>query len=309
LTDAERASVMELDPTRQPELYWSLVLTGEISRGRWSDDSEPDYDFAHFRTVADDLCDYLLGIGNSPEDISQNPLATNLRSAGPTHALRFRTLVYSLANFDIWRSLGDENMDIADLLAPKEGLPSATVIDLLSVDTDAEKLALMQRVLATLWTSARDSYSAALRDVDQPDARVPTILVLDEAHNIVPAQRTSPASERVAAEIGRIAAEGRKFGLFLLVITQRPRKLDPNVLSECDALFLMRMTNESDLDGATELFGFLDPKIAKKASRLKVGEVLLQGRLGSTGTVWHVAPRRTRQGGRSLDDSYWNSPR
>jgi hypothetical protein len=137
---------------------------------------------------------------------------------------------------------------------------------------------------------------------------VPTILVIDEAHNIVPARRTSPAAERLAADIVRIAAEGRKFGFFLLVVTQRPRKLEPSILSECDALFLMKMTNESDLKEAAEVFGFLEPVLVDEAKKLKVGEVFLQGRLGHTTTVWHAAPRRTRQGGKSLDDAYWMIP-
>jgi DNA helicase HerA-like ATPase len=176
------------------------------------------------------------------------------------------------------------------------------------VDTEAERLALTTRALAALWKAARDSYSATLRDADEPDHRVPTILVLDEAHNIIPVRRTSPAAERVAADVLRIAAEGRKFGLFLLVVTQRPRKLDPSILSECDALFLMKMTNDNDLKGAAEVFGFLEPTVVAEAKNLKVGDVFLQGRLGRTSAMWHAAPRRTRQGGKSLDDAYWSTP-
>lgn len=307
LSDAERANVMDLDPAAEPELYWSLVLAGDVARARWNDNVEPDYDFEHFRTVADDFCDFLLG-ADGPDDISQKPLAVSLRAAGAGLALRFRALVYSLESFEIWRGVGDQEKDIAEVLTSEPSAPSATVIDLLSVDTEAERLALTIRALAALWKVARDAYSATLRDIEEPDHRVPTILVIDEAHNIVPARRTSPAAERLAADIVRIAAEGRKFGFFLLVVTQRPRKLEPSILSECDGLFLMKMTNDSDLKGAAEVFGFLDPALVEEAKKLKVGEVFLQGRLGHTTTVWHAAPRRTRQGGKSLDDAYWSIP-
>ena len=182
------------------------------------------------------------------------------------------------------------------------------MIDLLSVETDLERLAVATRVLSTLWASSKDAYSAALRDADDPDLRVPTILIIDEAHNIVPAIRSSPAAERLAGDIVRIAAEGRKFGLFLLLVTQRPRKLDPSVLSECDGLFLMKMTNDTDLKYAAEVFGFIQPEILPVSKSLKVGEVLLLGRLGGGSSVWHVAPRRTKQGGKSLDEAYWTEP-
>ncbi|HXM49574.1 MAG TPA: ATP-binding protein [Pyrinomonadaceae bacterium] len=306
LSDGERADVMGIDRNRQPELYWSLVLAGEVARSRWTEGIESDYDFEHFRAVADELCDYLLG--TEVPDISQHSLATNLRTLGPITPLRFRELVYALETFEIWRSVGDGDQDISDIVGLRADSSSVVVVDLLSVETEPERVALTTRTLAALWKAAREGYSGALRDIEDEDQRVPTILVIDEAHNIVPTSRSSSAAERLAADIVRIAAEGRKFGLFLLVVTQRPRKLDLSVLSECDGLFLMKMTNSSDLKYAAETFGFLPAEAVEGAKKLKVGEVFLLGRLGGTSTVWHVAPRRTMEGGRSLDESYWTTP-
>lgn len=307
LSDRERADVMGLEPHQQTELYETLVLADAVSRKRWDDQSETDYDFQHFRQVADDLYRYLRG-EEVVEDISQLPLAQSLQKLGPKVAFAFRNLVSSMEEFGIWNSVGDEDQDIAEIVSERPPRPSAVVIDLLSVDTEAERLALTTRTLATIWKSARDGYSEALRDIEEEDHRVPTILVIDEAHNIVPTTRTSSAAERLAADIVRIAAEGRKFGLFLLVVTQRPRKLDPSVLSECDGLFLMKMTNKSDVDYAAEIFGFLPSEPLEEVKNLKVGEVFLFGRLGGTSTVWHVAPLRTMKGGRSLDDKFWTTP-
>lgn len=307
LSDSERAHAMGLEQSNQAELYWMLVLAGEIARNRWDEGDENDYDFEYFRGVANELCDYLLQEA-AGDDIAQHPLAASLRSLGPTLALRFRELVSGLEAFDIWRSIGDEIEDIADVIGARPDCSSAVVVDLLSVESEAERVALTIRTVDTLWKSAREGYTNALRDIEDEDQRLPTILVIDEAHNIVPTSRSSSAAERVAADIVRIAAEGRKFGLFLLVVTQRPRKLDPSVLSECDGLFLMKMTNSSDLDYAAETFGFLPSEALQKAKDLKVGDVFLLGRLGGTSTVWHVSPRRTMEGGRSLDDKYWTTP-
>ncbi|HWS09168.1 MAG TPA: ATP-binding protein, partial [Xanthobacteraceae bacterium] len=65
--------------------------------------------------------------------------------------------------------------------------------------------------------------------------------------------------------ISRIAKEGRKYGVFLGLVTQRPAELDPTILSQCSTLFAMRMTNERDqsllrsavADTAANLLAFL----------------------------------------------------
>ena len=275
LSDRERADIMKLDPASQPDLYWTLVLANEIARNRWDDTIETEYDFEHFRRVADELCDYLQG-QSRPSDIQRLPLAKSLRLlSGGSIALRFRELVYSLKDFEIWRAAEDNDKDIADVVASRPNSPSAIVIDLLSVETEEERVALTTRALAALWKAARESYNNALRDIDEPDLRAPIIIVIDEAHNIIPSKRTSPGLERLAGDIARVAAEGRKFGLFLLVITQRPRKVDANVLSECDGLFLMKMTNDTDLQYACEVFGFLQTAVVTRAKDLKVGELFL----------------------------------
>lgn len=311
LSDVERANVVGLESMTQPELYAAFTFASDLAEERWTEErGEADreaYDFEYFRQVADELCEYLLSAtGDAESDIADKPLAKSLRTSGSTLGLKLRALIASVRPFDIWRSSGDDSADIGETITNGG---RATVIDLLSVDREAERLALMTKVLGTLWANARDSYSAALRDSSEPDTRVPTFIVIDEAHNVVPATRFSPSAERLATEIIRIAAEGRKFGLFLVVATQRPRKLDANILSECDALLLMKMTNLSDLANAAELFG-LDLALLRKAQRLKLGDVLLFGRPASdvtTGRVSHSAPRRTMQGGRGLDKDTWTT--
>ena len=65
-------------------------------------------------------------------------------------------------------------------------------------------------------------------------------IVIDEAHNLAPTMPTSERSpEAVSQALVRIAMEGRKYGLFLIVVTQRPSRLNENLLSQCDSLCLM----------------------------------------------------------------------
>jgi len=82
-------------------------------------------------------------------------------------------------------------------------------------------------------------YKAALRR-----ANIPTFVVVEEAHNFVPA-RESPVSKPYVVKIAR---EGRKFGLGLCLISQRPTKLDPDALSQCMTQIFKRIINPIDLE-------------------------------------------------------------
>jgi hypothetical protein len=75
--------------------------------------------------------------------------------------------------------------------------------------------------------------------------RVPITFVCEEAHRYVPSDKSS-GFEPTKRAISRIAKEGRKYGVSLAIITQRPSELDPTILSQCNTVFSMRLTNERD---------------------------------------------------------------
>jgi DNA helicase HerA-like ATPase len=75
--------------------------------------------------------------------------------------------------------------------------------------------------------------------------RLKMLLMCEEAHRYVPADaRLGFAPTRHA--LSRIAKEGRKYGCYLGVVTQRPGELDPTILSQCSTVFAMRLANEQD---------------------------------------------------------------
>lgn len=77
--------------------------------------------------------------------------------------------------------------------------------------------------------------------------RLKLLVLCEEAHRYMPSDpRLGFAPTRHA--LSRIAKEGRKYGCFLGVITQRPGELDPTVLSQCSTIFAMRLANEADQD-------------------------------------------------------------
>ncbi|MEL7430303.1 MAG: DUF87 domain-containing protein, partial [Pseudomonadota bacterium] len=77
------------------------------------------------------------------------------------------------------------------------------------------------------------------------DGAIQTLVVCEEAHRYIPADEKAgfwPTRQAIA----RIAKEGRKYGVFLCIITQRPGELDPTILSQCNTMFAMRLGNERD---------------------------------------------------------------
>jgi len=71
------------------------------------------------------------------------------------------------------------------------------------------------------------------------------LLLCEEAHRYVPAD-PALGFQPTRQAIARIAKEGRKYGAYLGVVTQRPGELDPTILSQCSTIFAMRLANEVD---------------------------------------------------------------
>jgi DNA helicase HerA-like ATPase len=75
--------------------------------------------------------------------------------------------------------------------------------------------------------------------------RVPVVLVCEEAHRYAP-RRDDAAFQPAKQALSRIAKEGRKYGVGLGLISQRPSELDDAILSQCNTLIALRMSNEQD---------------------------------------------------------------
>ena len=102
-------------------------------------------------------------------------------------------------------------------------------------------------------------------------AREPVLIVIDEAHNVCPARPEDPLTAMATEHAVRIAGEGRKFGLVLLVATQRPQKVHENVVSQCENLVLMRMNSRSDLALLAETFSFVPSSLLGLSDRVPAG--------------------------------------
>jgi hypothetical protein len=157
------------------------------------------------------------------------------------------------------------------------------VIDLGSLDTPEEQAVIAESVLDTLWQHRRD--------------RRPVLIVIDEAHNVCPQNPENAVVALATRHAIQIAAEGRKFGLHLLVSTQRPQKVHENVLSQCDNLVLMRMNSGADLAHLVESFSFVPPSIFGEARHFRLGEALIAGKFSPHPTLVRFGARISEEGG------------
>ena len=183
--------------------------------------------------------------------------------------------------FGLW-SREDDASILGDLADPDI---RCLVADLGSLDSPAERSLAAGAVLEQLWSRRAE--------------REPVVIVIDEAHNVCPARPSDPLDVLTTDTIVRIAGEGRKFGLYLILVTQRPQKVHENVLSQCDNLVLMRMNSAADLAHLAEFFSFVPPGLIDRATTLRPGRGGRGGedRVASgSDQVWRADLERGRDG-------------
>jgi len=130
---------------------------------------------------------------------------------------------------------------LPDILAriirvPVEGKP-LTIFDLSGVPSE-----IVDVVVSLLCRTLFDFAVWSARD-----EAVPVLLICEEAHRYIP-EESGRSFEPTRRVIARIAKEGRKYGLSLGLVSQRPSELSETILSQCSTLFALRMGNQKDQD-------------------------------------------------------------
>ncbi|ELK2077788.1 MULTISPECIES: ATP-binding protein [Vibrio] len=119
-------------------------------------------------------------------------------------------------------------------------------------------------------------HNSKLCHVDGEANNIPILLVCEEAHNYVPASESSmyKASRK---SIERIAKEGRKYGLSLMVVSQRPSEVSPTIFSQCNNFIALRLTNKADQNYIKGLLPENTNAAAEMLPSLGQGEALVVG--------------------------------
>jgi uncharacterized protein len=167
------------------------------------------------------------------------------------------------------------------------------VIDSGTLASPAEQSIVAAAVLGHLWRHRHE--------------RRPILIVADEAHNICPHDPADNLEAAATSHAIKIAGEGRKFGLYLLVSTQRPSKIHANVLSQCDNLVLMKMNSASDLAHISQIFSQAPATFLNQSPHFAQGECLLAGKMVRNPTFGGFEGRFSEEGGTDVPTS-WASP-
>ena len=217
--------------------------------------------------------------------------------------------VFELTQAPIWDRQGAKSVkEQMQSLVARDSAGRVLVLDLASLNSPEARLSAVGEALQSLQRAAADRWGEALKAGAEEDTRSPIFIAIDEAHNLAPADPSDPESKAVLDQLVTIAAEGRKYGLFLILVTQRPSRLHPSILSQCDNLLLMKMTNRTDLKLVEDSFGFVPEGWPDRALKFEQGECLLAGGFVERPVVANVAPRRTVEGGRNITDNWEQDP-
>ena len=160
-----------------------------------------------------------------------------------------------------------ENM-LMKLFAVSESQRGIKIIDFSEVPSDV--LPIITGVLARLLYN--------IQFWMDKDARHPLTIVCDEAHLYLPVRDAAEAAEKRALEaFERIAKEGRKYGVSLLVVSQRPSDVSRTILSQCNNFLVLRLTNDQDQSVVKRLLPESMVGITDILPLLDLGEALLLG--------------------------------
>ena len=165
---------------------------------------------------------------------------------------------------------------VMDLIKPGELL----VIDLNKIINQQKKQLIVAYFASKLFNARRVKKAP------------PFTMLVEEAHNFIP---EGAASEFALARpiLQTIAREGRKFCSSLILVSQRPKRLDTTTLANCNTHIILRVTNPYDLDHIKQSSEGLDSNSTNMISSLRVGEAMIVGEAVSAPTFFKVRERES----------------
>lgn len=201
------------------------------------------------------------------------------------------------ANALLWRlnsalshtTLFDDHihLEIRELVRPGQ----CTILQLNEVD-QREQQVLVGALLRRIFQARVQTCKEQLPPYSPQALPYPIFILIEEAHHFVPA-----AVDVISAGIlNQVLAEGRKFGVGVGLISQRPGKLDGDALSQCNTQLLLRMVNPLDQQKVRESVESVGQAIIAELPALTKGQVIIAGAAVTTPLLCQVRTRYTPHG-------------
>ena len=242
---------------------------------------DPVKDLQEFHTFSE--ITNLLGDDYSLMDVvTKSSSQVGVRPRAQELAMRIQNT--GVLGWEIWAGSVGESM--VQVLGSK---PRCTVVDLGPL-SPVEKQVLCTMVLGYVW--------------EHRDEREPVLLVVDEAHNVCPQAASSDLEAAAAGYTVRIAGEGRKYRISMLLVTQQPSKIHAHVISQCENLVLMKMNDCGSLKYISEVFSQVAASLVNEAGGFGQGEALVSGRIVRSPSFAKFEGRITQEGGQDMPPTW-----
>ncbi len=184
-----------------------------------------------------------------------------------------------------------DHIPLQDLFKPGR----CTVLQLSDIEQNEQQVivgTLLRRVNKARVATVRGEVSSGENFLDYP-----VFTLLEESHRFAPAG-TSVVSTNI---LKQILSEGRKFGVGIGMITQRPGKLDQDVLSQCMTQIIMRIVNPIDQDTVAKTVEGAGRAMLAELPALTKGQAVISGVGINTPVMCRIRPRLTKHGGETFD--------
>jgi len=184
-----------------------------------------------------------------------------------------------------------QHLDLPEIFKPGQ----CTVLQLNEID-ERDQQVIVATLLRRLNQARMDTERGKVH-AGESYLPYPVFVLIEEAHHFAPG-----GAEVVSTSIlKQVLAEGRKFGIGVGLISQRPGKLDADVLSQCQTQCIMRIVNEIDQKSVASAIEGVGRDLLDNLPALSKGQVIVAGAGVNTPVICRVRTRYTKHGGESKD--------
>jgi uncharacterized protein len=209
---------------------------------------------------------------------------------------------YGTANALIWRI--NSRLEGSSIFDNLQSLPldrlfrpgQCTVLQLNEVD-QREQQVVVATLLRRLLHARMQTEKRLAAEGEETYLPYPAFVLVEEAHSFAPA-----AADQVSSQVLKtVLSEGRKFGVAVGLISQRPGKLDADVLSQCMTQFILRIVNPVDQARVAESVESVGRDLLKELPALSKGQAIVAGAAVNTPVLCRIRRRITEHGAEDVD--------
>lgn len=253
--------------------YYLSQAYRKVSKG-----ADPSEDTSYLWDVHD-LCDELEAIKESEPEAESTISALNWR------------LQSRIAHSQVFSS--NQHIPLNKLFKPGQ----CTVLQLSEID-QTEQQVILSTLLRRINRARMDTHKGYITDTTKESyIPYPVFCLLEEAHRYAPANAPSVSLNILK----QILSEGRKFGVGIGLITQRPGKLDSDILSQCMTQIIMKIINPIDQNSIAASVEAAGAQLLKELPSLTKGQVIISGVSLNTSVLCKIRQRITNHGGTTID--------